>query len=140
VPFRRLQPGRYATALRAALATHEPRRRVDLLLSSAIIEARSCERFARLAARLPAALGEFYADLDHAEARHSELYLELARAAASAAQPHDWQARLTELLQVEAELISSDDTQLRFHSGPPPREGPPLTSTTGAKPRASQRK
>ena len=140
VPFRRLQPGRYAAGLRAALATHEPRRRLDLLLTGAIIEARSCERFARLATRLPVPLGDFYADLERAEARHAGLYVELARAAASAAQLDDWQARLAELLQVEAELISSDDPQLRFHSGPPPLDEALLTRATGAKPRASQRR
>ena len=140
VPFRRLQPGRYAAGLRAALATHEPRRRLDLLLTGAIIEARSCERFALLATRLPAPLGDFYADLERAEARHAGLYVELARAAASAAQLDDWQARLAELLQVEAELICGDDPQLRFHSGPPAVDEAPLASATGAKPRASQRR
>jgi tRNA-(ms[2]io[6]A)-hydroxylase len=141
VPFRRLQPGRYAGSLRAALATHEPRRRVDLLLAGAIIEARSCERFGHLATRLPAPLGDFYAELQRAESRHSGLYVDLAQAAASAAQLDDWQARLAELLEVEAELISSDDPELRFHSGPPPRERPaPRSSATSAKPRASQRR
>ncbi len=140
VPFRRLQPGRYAAALRAALATHEPRRQLDLLLSGAIIEARSCERFARLAERLPAPLGDFYADLERAEARHSGLYVELARAAASAAQLDDWRTRLAELLQVEAGLINSDDPQLRFHSGPPAHESAAPGNATAAKPRASQRR
>ena len=32
----------------------------------------------------------------------------------------DWPARLAELVAIEAELITRDDTQLRFHSGPPP--------------------
>jgi tRNA 2-(methylsulfanyl)-N6-isopentenyladenosine37 hydroxylase len=119
VAFRRLQPGRYATSLRAALATHEPRRRLDLLLTSALIEARSRERFVRLAPRLPAPLGEFYADLERAEARHADLYLQLAQQAAEDAGSADWQARYAELAALEAGLITSADAQLRFHSGPP---------------------
>ncbi len=121
VPFRRLRPGRYAAGLRAALSTHEPLRRVDLMLVGAIIEARSCERFGLLAPRLPSPLGGFYADLERAEARHGELYLELAAEAAGGhgAEELDWRARLRELAALEAQLINAEDSQLRFHSGPP---------------------
>ena len=127
VPFRRLQPSRYAAGLRAALCTHEPRRRLDLMLAGALIEARSCERFRLLSARLPAPLGGFYADLERAEARHADLYLELAddaaavpgALAAAGEAPGDWQPRLLELVAIEAGLINRADPQLRFHSGPP---------------------
>jgi tRNA-(ms[2]io[6]A)-hydroxylase len=119
VPIRRLQPGRYAAGLRAALSTSEPGRQLDLLLTGAIIEARSCERFALLAGRLPAPLGEFYADLGRAEARHRELYLDLAVDAAAELGLGDWAARLAQLVAIEAQLVVQDDTQLRFHSGPP---------------------
>jgi tRNA-(ms[2]io[6]A)-hydroxylase len=139
VKFQRLQPGRYAARLRAALATHEPRRRMDLLLTGAIIEARSRERFARLATRLDAPLAGFYADLERAEARHADLYLELAVAAAEAAHS-DWQVRLAQLVAIETELITSDDLQLRFHSGPPAQATPGAATATDSKPRASQRK
>jgi tRNA 2-(methylsulfanyl)-N6-isopentenyladenosine37 hydroxylase len=140
VQFQRLQPGRYAARLRAALATHEPRRRVDLLLTGALIEARSRERFARLATRLEAPLADFYADLERAEARHADLYLELAGAAAAESAQNDWQARLAQLAAIEAELISSDDAQLRFHSGPPAQAAPAVATGTDSKPRASQRR
>lgn len=142
VPFQRLQPGRYAARLRAALATHEPRRRVDLLLTGALIEARSRERFARLATRLDAPLAGFYADLERAEARHADLYLELAGEAAAASAQYDWQSRLDQLAAIEAELISSDDVQLRFHSGPPAQAAPAAATATAtdSKPRASQRR
>ena len=66
VPFERQRPGRYASRLRAALRQHDPARKLDLLLASALIEARSCERFALLAPRLPPPLGEFYAGLEAA--------------------------------------------------------------------------
>lgn len=119
VPFRRLQPGRYAGQLRAAAATHEPARLLDLLLIAALIEARSCERFGRLAPLLPAPLGGFYADLQQAESRHFGLYLQFAADACDARQPLRWQQRLEELARLEAELICAPDPQFRFHSGPP---------------------
>jgi len=119
VPFRRLKPGRYAARLRAALRTHEPARQLDLLICGAIIEARSCERFGLLVPRLPAPIAEFYADLERAEALHVDLYWEFALEAAGAAGEAACQARLAELVEVEAGLVTSGDTQLRFHSGPP---------------------
>jgi tRNA-(ms[2]io[6]A)-hydroxylase len=125
VPFRRLRPGRYAAALRAALRTSEPHRQLDLLLAGAIIEARSCERFALLAPRLPGSLGEFYGELGRAEARHGELYLQWAQEAAETVSGADWRARLRELAGVEAALIGAEDAELRFHSGPPAACAPP---------------
>ena len=116
VPFERLAPGRYASGLRRHAASAEPRRKLDLMLTGALIEARSCERFELLAPRLPPQLGEFYADLARAEARHHELYIEHARANAGEV---DWEQRLRQLAQVEAELATSPDPVLRFHSGPP---------------------
>ncbi|MGE0581212.1 MAG: tRNA-(ms[2]io[6]A)-hydroxylase [Steroidobacteraceae bacterium] len=114
VPFERQQPGRYASGLRRHAASAEPRRKLDLMLMGALIEARSCERFRLLAPRLPEPLGAFYADLERAEARHHELYLAHARASAGEV---DWQRRLRQLAEVEAELATSPDTVLRFHSG-----------------------
>ena len=124
VPYLRQVPGRYASALRAALSTHEPRRQLDLLLAGALIEARSCERFELLAARpagegLPTEVAALYAGLRASEARHFELYLTLAERQARAAGLGDWQARLEELALVEADLATRPDPQFRFHSGPP---------------------
>jgi len=116
VPFERQRPGRYASGLRAALRSHEPQRKLDLLLSSALIEARSCERFGLLAPRLAAPLGTFYETLHRSEARHFELYLRLARRAGNDAALCD--QRLRQLAAVEVELITAPDDVLRFHSGP----------------------
>ena len=118
IGYARLSPSRYAGELRRALATAEPRRRLDLLLAGALIEARSCERFHGLAPRLPAPLGEFYAGLEAAEARHTDLYVEFARAHAARA-GLDAGARLAELAAIEAELATRPDREFRFHSGPP---------------------
>ena len=81
--FTRQRPGRYAQQLRALLRTAEPGRKLDLLLVGALIEARSAERFSLLAPRLPAPLARFYGDLGTSEARHFELYVGFARAAAA---------------------------------------------------------
>lgn len=116
IPVVRQRPGRYGHELRRALRSSHPERKLDLLLAAALIEARSAERFALLAARLPAPLTALYTQLAGAEARHFELYLDFARERA----PGDWQARLAELGAREAELATAPDTELRFHSGPPP--------------------
>jgi len=115
VPFERQQPGRYASGLRSVTRTADPGRKLDLLLVGALIEARSAERFELLGTRLPPPLGGFYSQLQHSEARHFELYVNLARAA----DPQEWQRRLAVLSRREAELITSRDDVLRFHSGPP---------------------
>jgi tRNA-(ms[2]io[6]A)-hydroxylase len=125
VPFVRQQPGRYAAGLRAALRSHEPSRKLDLLLCGALIEARSAERFALLAPRLPEPLGGFYGQLYQSEARHFELYLQLARAACPPEDALGWEPRLQQLAGVEAGLITASDPLLRFHSGVPLAADPP---------------
>src|SRR5690625_7265617 len=48
VPYNQITPCRYASRLRKPIRTHEPARLIDTLILGAIIEARSCERFARV--------------------------------------------------------------------------------------------
>jgi tRNA-(ms[2]io[6]A)-hydroxylase len=114
IDYRHLSPGRYAAGLRRVVRTHEPGRLVDLLLVGAVVEARSCERFAGLVGVLPHKLGAFYERLLASEARHFHQYLELANRYADA--PFDNQ--LNRMLEVDRELITSPDTVFRFHSGP----------------------
>ena len=92
----------------------------------ALIEARSCERFRLLAARdaaqqtvLPTPVAELYRGLEASEARHFELYLRLAEQHASALGIKDWHLRLEELAAIEAGLVTTPDSEFRFHSGPP---------------------
>ena len=116
IPLVRQRPGRYAQELRRSLRTTHPGRKLDLLLAAALIEARSAERFALLAAEpLPAPLSALYPQLAHSEARHFELYLAFARERA----PDEWHARLAGLAAREAQLATAPDSELRFHSGPP---------------------
>ncbi len=93
VPFARAKPGRYAAGLRATSYTTEPQRTLDLLLTGALIEARSAERFAKLSPRLQTPLAQFYESLERSEARHFQLYLRLAIEAAQHTD-QDWRARL----------------------------------------------
>lgn len=116
VAYPQISASRYAGELRKAVRTHEPARLVDTLLVGAIIEARSCERFAALAPELDPELGEFYASLLKSESRHFSDYLKLARELGSAQEVAE---RLPGLLQRECELIEAPDTEFRFHSGVP---------------------
>lgn len=118
VRFEHVSASRYAGALRDAVRLHEPERLLDLLLVGALIEARSCERFAALVPELPKKLGDFYSGLLESEARHFEHYLDFAKSEV----PLDAAAReqrLEELKALEAELIATPDAQFRFHSGIP---------------------
>jgi tRNA-(ms[2]io[6]A)-hydroxylase len=116
VPYRRMKPGRYASELRKLVRTHEPRRKLDLMIVHALIEARSCERFRLLARHLPPAVKELYAQLERSEARHFEMYLDFAGREFEA---DEVAARLEIFATREAELATSADQELRFHSGPP---------------------
>jgi len=116
VPYRRMKPGRYAGELRKLVRTHEPQRKLDLMIVHALIEARSCERFRLLARRLPLEVRDLYEQLEHSEARHFEIYLEFAEREFPA---QEIAARLDTISSREAELITQPDRELRFHSGPP---------------------
>jgi tRNA-(ms[2]io[6]A)-hydroxylase len=116
VPHRRLKPGRYAGELRKLVRTHEPQRKLDLMIVHALIEARSCERFRLLAKQLPEAVRELYQQLERSEARHFEIYLEFAEREFDA---QEIGARLELIATREAELATEPERELRFHSGPP---------------------
>ena len=116
IAYRRIDAARYAQGLRELVRTHEPARLVDTLIAGAFIEARSCERFARLAPHLDAELAHFYRSLLRSESRHFRDYLAAARKAADGA---DIEARIDLFAERERQLIEAQDTQFRFHSGPP---------------------
>lgn len=118
VAFDRLSASRYAGKLRDAVRDQEPFKLMDMLLVGALIEARSCERFARIAPHLPSKLGKFYTGLLASEARHCEHYIAFARSESSIADD-EFDARLEQLKAIEAALIVEPDAQFRFHSGVP---------------------
>jgi len=116
VPYRRMKPGRYASELRKLVRTHEPQRKLDLMIVHALIEARSCERFRLLARFLPEDVRDLYEQLERSEARHFEFYLEFALREFAA---EEVAARLDLIGAREAQLATDPDCELRFHSGPP---------------------
>ncbi|ESQ76266.1 tRNA-(ms[2]io[6]A)-hydroxylase [Asticcacaulis sp. AC402] len=116
VVLRPLSAARYAASLRTLVRRNEPGMLTDILVISAFIEARSCERFAAIAPHLDAELGGFYASLLRTEARHFTGYLKLAHLYGNAA---DIAQRIETVRSHEQALIQDPDTEFRFHSGPP---------------------
>ncbi len=88
---------------------------LDRLLVAALIEARSLERFHLLATGLEdAELARLYAELLKSEARHRTLFVRFARDIFPADLVEE---RLTELLELEAELVRGLPFSARVHSG-----------------------
>ena len=116
IGYRQISAARYAGGLRVQVRTHEPGKLVDTLIVGALIEARSCERFAALAPYLDEELGEFYLSLLKSESRHFTDYLKLAQNLSSAEEVRERTAVFT---QIEQGLIETADEEFRFHSGVP---------------------
>lgn len=111
-----LSAGHYAKGMLKHKRTYEPAAMVDVLIIGAFIEARSCERFAALAEIInDKRLAKYYRYLLKSESRHFEDYLALAQSLAE----DSIDERVAFFKEVEAELISSPDSELRFHSGNP---------------------
>lgn len=114
IPYRQITASRYAAELRKHVRGADPEKLIDTLIVGAIIEARSCERFASLAPHLDDELQKFYESLLKSESRHFQDYLSLAKKAAGGA---DISERVAFFLQAERRLIEEPDQEFRFHSG-----------------------
>lgn len=111
----RIHKNAYATALRLLVQKGDPAEILDRLLVSALIEVRSCERFAVLAAAsADAELAGFYEGLFASEFGHYRVFLELARKVAAA---DALAARWQELLASEAQILARQEAGPRIHSG-----------------------
>jgi tRNA-(ms[2]io[6]A)-hydroxylase len=87
----------------------------DRLLVSALIEARSCERFERLVeAGTDAELSKFYAGLIESENGHYRLFVDMAKKVLPA---KEVEIRWDRLLDMEAQIIRSQPPGPRIHSG-----------------------
>jgi tRNA-(ms[2]io[6]A)-hydroxylase len=115
IPYVKITASRYAKGMLKAVRTHEPLTLIDKLICGAYIEARSCERFAALAPFLDDDLQKFYLSLLRSEARHYQDYLHLAQQVSD----EDITGRIKHFGEVEATLITSLDSEFRFHSGVP---------------------
>lgn len=114
IPYHPVSASRYAAELRKPVRTSEPEKLIDTLIVGAIIEARSCERFARLAPHLDEELKKFYESLLKSESRHFQDYLSLAKKAAGGKSVEE---RVRFFLELERHLIEGADGEFRFHSG-----------------------
>ncbi|WP_461482612.1 MiaE family protein [Porticoccus sp.] len=115
IEYRNISAARYAAGLREKVRTHEPAKLVDTLIVGAFIEARSCERFAKLAPHLDEELQKFYLSLLTSEGRHYRDYLNLARQAGGA---QEVEKRIAVFREQEQQLVEAQDSEFRFHSGP----------------------
>ena len=114
--YSQLSSSRYAGELRKSVRTFEPARLFDTLIVSAIVEARSCERFASLAPYLEDELSKFYSELLKSEERHFRIYLDLAELISEGVSLEE---RVEFFLEEDRRLIQTDDPDFRFHSGVP---------------------
>lgn len=114
IRYEQITASRYAADLRKPVRTFEPARLIDTLIVGAIIEARSCERFEKLAPHLDEELQKFYLSLLKSEARHYQDYLGLAEQAAGG---ESIQERVDLFLERDRQLVETGDEVFRFHSG-----------------------
>ena len=112
----RVHRNTYASALHALVRRGQgPLEILDRLLVSALIEARSCERFVALArVGEDAELIAFYRSLHDAEMSHYKVFLHLA---AMVVPTPAREQRWAELLDAEAVILAAQDAGPRVHSG-----------------------
>ena len=113
IEYIHLTASRYMKGLIEHVRNAEPARLIDTLIIGAFVEARSCERFAAIAPHLDDELNNFYTRLLRSEARHFENYLDLAEKHSE----EPLAPRIDYFRDIENVLISSPDTEFRFHSG-----------------------
>ena len=105
----------YAAALRTLVRSGKSSETLDRLCVSALIEARSCERFAVLAATTTdEELGAFYKALFSSELGHYKVFLKFAN---KMAPKDEVTARWEALLDHEARIIGEQPPGSRIHSG-----------------------
>ncbi len=122
LPWINVSASRYAQQLRTQVRTYEPAAFVDIMIIGALVEARSCERFAALIPYADPELAKFYKYLLKSEARHFSDYLALAIShpmGGNQVEPAAFTARVALLTSFENKLITSPDPQFHFHSGVP---------------------
>lgn len=108
----------YANGLRELVRRGQgPLEMLDRLMVSALIELRSCERFAvlgQVAEDMDAELGKLYQSLWASEMGHYHVFLKLASAIAA---PEEVASRWAFMLEQEAGILAEQSTGPRMHSG-----------------------
>jgi tRNA-(ms[2]io[6]A)-hydroxylase len=111
----RMHKNPYANALRLLVRKGGTGELLDRLFVSALIEARSCERFGILAAVAEdAEIAAFYKALFASELGHYRLFLQLAAQVVSRDQAN---SRWNEMLEHEAAILLQQPPGPRIHSG-----------------------
>ncbi len=106
----------YAAELRRMVRNGTPGELMDRLMVSALIEARSCERFEVLARNCPdRELAALYADLWASENGHYLTFIDLARKLTRRARAVD--ERWSAFLDAEARIIAAQPPGARMHGG-----------------------
>ncbi len=118
ITYRPLTPSRYAKGLHEFCRDEPKQRFIDQLIIGAFIEARSCERFSKIASYLDQSLQHFYEGLLASEQRHFTIYLNFAQHYSD----HDITPDIQRFMTAEHQLITSPDPCFRFHSGLPVNE------------------
>lgn len=111
----RIHKNPYANELRLLVRKGSVGEIVDRLFVSALIEARSCERFAVLAqVAAEEELARFYRSLFASELGHYKVFWKLA---AKIAPVRVVEARWEEMAQAEARVLAGQEPGCRIHSG-----------------------
>lgn len=111
----RMHKNPYANELRVLVRKGEATETLDRLLVSALIEARSCERFSVLADMTSdEELASFYRALFSSELGHYKVFLKLAYKVSGKTRTED---RWHQMLRHEAEIIGRQEPGPRIHSG-----------------------
>ncbi|MEO1619572.1 MAG: tRNA isopentenyl-2-thiomethyl-A-37 hydroxylase MiaE [Cyanobacteria bacterium J06632_3] len=114
IPMQPVSPPPYGASLKKCVRRQEPDRMLDLLLVSALIEARSHERLGLIATHCPnLELAKFYRSLMASEARHYGSYWVLATTYFNTDLVNE---RLAELAEQESEILSTLHPEPRIHS------------------------
>ncbi|BDC47829.1 tRNA-(ms[2]io[6]A)-hydroxylase [Bryobacterales bacterium F-183] len=108
----RVHKNPYANDLRMLVRRGEAGEIVDRLFVSALIEARSCERFSVLAEVAEPELAAFYKALHSSELGHYKVFLKLAKKI-----DPKCEARWETMLAREAEILAAQPPGPRIHSG-----------------------
>ena len=114
----RVHKNPYANELRMLVRKGEATETLDRLLVSALIEARSCERFSVLAgaAGRDEELAAFYRALYSSELGHYKVFVRLAQKACGRERTDE---RWAQMLQQEATILARQEPGPRIHSGVP---------------------
>jgi tRNA-(ms[2]io[6]A)-hydroxylase len=113
IEYKSIIASRYASGLIKACRTSRQGRFIDGLIAGAFIEARSCERFSKIANHLDDDLKKFYNGLLESEKRHFTIYLHFAEKYSE----EDIGEHIQRIGEAEKSLILLPDEQFRFHSG-----------------------